>query len=147
HYRSRFEPLINFCNHAFYQSDLLTFPDIKNHTSVSKLPIIQNSEQGSNMLGYMLDRSISYHYLPFGIYEQRRNVAEANYIAHLIKTHIMSGATHTLGVVAFSMEQQACIEESLERLAAEDSIFANALDNAYNRYDNEQFVGLIIKNL
>lgn len=147
HYRSRYEPLINFSNYAFYQSQLLTIPDIKNHAAVKQLPPITAASQARDMLPYIFDRSISYHYLPFAQYEQRSNLAEAEYIAHLLYQLLINDHPATIGIVAFSMEQQACIENAIEHIAAQDAPFATALEKAYSRTENEQFVGLIIKNL
>ena len=50
-------------------------------------------------------------------------------------------------MVAFSQEQQGTIEDALERLASEDKEFEQLLEAAYNRTENDQYVGLIIKNL
>jgi len=147
HYRSHFETLISFSNHAFYNGELLTIPDKTIHHR-QKDPILvtrpQDAQSGADSL---FDRSISYHRLPNSIYEKRSNPAEAAYIAQLIRELLRRQVPESIGIVAFSQEQQRAIETALDALAAEDAGFAQQLEEAYNRTENDQFVGLIIKNL
>ena len=72
---------------------------------------------------------------------------EAAYIAQLVKELLHRGTKESIGIVAFSQEQQHAIEDALEGLAAADSSFAQQLEEAYNRTENDQFTGLIVKNL
>jgi len=44
-------------------------------------------------------------------------------------------------------QQQHAIEDALEEIAAADADFARQLEEAYNRTENDQFTGLIVKNL
>ncbi len=81
------------------------------------------------------------------VYEKRSNAAEAAYIANLVRELLQRGASESIGIVAFSQEQQHAIEAALDRLAAADAGFAQLLEDAFNRTENDQFVGLIIKNL
>jgi predicted DNA-binding WGR domain protein len=53
----------------------------------------------------------------------------------------------SIGIVAFSQEQQHTIEDALTALAQTDKDFETLLEEAYNRTENDQFIGLIIKNL
>ena len=53
----------------------------------------------------------------------------------------------SLGIVAFSEAQQSEIESALGRLAEEDAEFAARLEAEYTREENDQFCGLIVKNL
>ncbi len=53
----------------------------------------------------------------------------------------------SIGLVPFSQEQQHNIEDALTAVAQEDKVFEQLLEEAYNRTENDQFVGLIIKNL
>ncbi|HLX65387.1 MAG TPA: AAA domain-containing protein, partial [Puia sp.] len=124
HYRSHYETLISYSNHAFYEGKLLTIPD----KAVDH-------------------RSIRYHLLTDGVYDKRSNRTEALYIARMVKELLGRRTRESIGIVAFSQEQQQVIEEALEGLAAEDSGFAQQLDEAYNRTENDQFTGLIVKNL
>ncbi|MCC6371128.1 MAG: DUF4011 domain-containing protein [Bacteroidia bacterium] len=147
HYRSKYESLISFSNAAFYNRNLLTIPDqsippqdlteIKARTSADA---IGNFESLHN-------RSISYHFMEHGVYDKRTNTAEAEYIAQLIKTLLNTPQQQSIGVVAFSQEQQYEIENALTRLATEDKAFETKLEEEYQRQEDGQFVGLFVKNL
>jgi len=81
------------------------------------------------------------------VYDKRSNSAEAGYIARLVKELLNRGARESIGIVAFSQEQQHAIEDALDEIAAADADFAQQLEEAYNRTENDQFTGLIVKNL
>ncbi|MBC7510596.1 MAG: hypothetical protein H7320_17885 [Ferruginibacter sp.] len=53
----------------------------------------------------------------------------------------------SIGIVAFSQEQQHTIENALTMLAVSDKEFEQLLEEAYNRTEDDQFVGLFVKNL
>ena len=147
HYRSRYESLINFSNAAFYNRELLTIPD---QTILSEnMPVIESEkkEDASQNVEAFSNRSISFHYLKNGVYENRTNVPEAEYIAQLVKDFLKKGNKHSIGVVAFSQEQQHEIEKSLYALGSTDPSFQKLLEEEFERHDNDQFVGLFIKNL
>src|SRR6201991_4999136 len=147
HYRSHYETLISYSNHAFYQGDLLTIPDKTiHHKEKAPIRIAQPAEAVANV-NFLFDRSISYHHLPDSVYEKRSNSGEADYIAHLVRELLSRDTKESIGIVAFSQEQQSMIETSLDLLAGEDAVFAQKLEEAYNRTENDQFTGLIIKNL
>lgn len=147
HYRSRYEDLISFSNHAFYQAGLLTIPDkVAGHMEKPALRVQQPAEAAANSAA-LFDRSISYHYLPDGVYEHRTNPDEARYIAHLVKELLVSGRKESIGIVAFSQEQQLTIEDALSQLAAEDKQFEQLLEEAYERVEDDQYIGLFVKNL
>lgn len=147
HYRSRYETLISYSNHAFYEAGLLTIPDNTIYQSGQPLTEIQTPEEGAANAATLLGGSISFHYLPNSIYENRSNVGEAKYIASMIRRLLLDKVKETIGVVAFSQEQQGIIEEAIDQLAETDKAFEEALEQAYNRKDDGQFTGLFIKNL
>ena len=98
HYRSRFESLIAFSNHRYYQGGLVTFPS----------PVTD-------------DRAVSFHLIQDGIYEKggaRINKPEAKaLVAHLVgrlKDPSFAASKHTIGVVTFNSEQQKLIEDLLD---------------------------------
>ena len=147
HYRSHYETLISFSNHAFYEGELLTIPDKTIHHR-EKAPItVTRPEEAMVTTDHLFDRSISYHFHPEGVYERRSNAAEAAYIAQLIRELFRRDTKESIGIVAFSQEQQHAIETALDDLAAQDAVFAQKLEEAYNRTENDQFTGLIVKNL
>ncbi|HEY0770001.1 MAG TPA: AAA domain-containing protein, partial [Sphingobacteriaceae bacterium] len=147
HYRSRYETLISFSNHAFYGAGLLTIPDKTIHHSIKDpIEVGQSAIQTVNP-DSLFDRSISYHYLPNSVYEKRINLDEATYIAHLVRELLVKGVPDSIGIVAFSQEQQHTIEDALVQLASTDKKFEQLLEEAYDRTEDDQFVGLFVKNL
>lgn len=147
HYRSHYETLISYSNHAFYEGDLLTIPDKTIRHTEKPAIVVQKPEDAVSGADCLFDRSISFHQLPNSIYEKRSNAGEADYIASLVRELLRRGTRESIGIVAFSQEQQHTIETALDLLAAADETFATQLEEAYNRTDDDQFTGLIIKNL
>ncbi|PQO38849.1 DNA helicase [Blastopirellula marina] len=147
HYRSRSESLISFSNWKFYDGRLLTVPE--EQISDKLRPSIEVARDSAKSQGSqaLLERAVSYHYLPHATYENRRNSSEADYIAHMVRELIRDPGGKTIGVVAFSEAQQGEIQDALLRLAGEDKVFANRLELEYERDDDGQFVGLLVKNL
>lgn len=147
HYRSRHESLISFSNAAFYQRSLLTIPDSKvQGKDLKDLEPIADIEQAVSTES-ILDRSISFHYLENATYVKRKNKDEARYIAKLVAKLLLDKSEKSIGVVAFSMEQQGEIENALEKLGEEIPGFETILEEAYSRVDDDQFNGLFVKNL
>lgn len=147
HYRSRYETLISYSNHAFYEAGLLTIPDKTIHNSSKPLLEIQQPEEGLKTANALLKDSISFHYLTNSVYEARSNVYEAKYIAYLVKQLLDQNIKESIGIVAFSQEQQGVIEEAITNLATSDKQFDELLEKAFNRKDEGQYTGLFIKNL
>ncbi|RYZ56444.1 MAG: DUF4011 domain-containing protein [Sphingobacteriales bacterium] len=147
HYRSRHEALISYSNHAFYDAGLLTIPDRTIHSSEKPLLEVKFAEEGAANAEKLLSTSISYHYLPQGLYEARSNKSEARYISQMVKKLLLEGTPESIGIVAFSQEQQGAIEEAIDELALSDKAFEEVLEKAFSRKDEGQFTGLFIKNL
>jgi len=147
HYRSRYESLISFSNAAFYSGNLFTIPDRQLSASQLAELRVTSAEQGAANVDALLARSISFHFHETAIYEQRRNAAEAAYIAQLVRALLQRDTGLSIGIVAFSEAQQTEIEEALSRLGEEDDEFADRLEAEYNREENDQFCGLFVKNL
>jgi DNA polymerase III delta prime subunit len=147
HYRSRNESLISFSNWSFYSGRLLTAPE----ESLPRvdLPALDadSAADAQESVAGTLARPLSFHYLKHGCYEGRRNRAEAEYIAELVRALLEQASGLTLGIVAFSEAQQDEIESALERLAKHDPEFRERLDRELDREDQGQFCGLLVKNL
>ena len=147
HYRSHYETLISFSNHAFYEGELLTIPDRTIHHAEKPAISIKGPADAALQANSLFDRSISFHWLENSVYERRGNPAEAVYIAALIRELLRRRTRESIGIVAFSQQQQNTIEAALDQLAGEDAEFEQLLEEAYNRTENDQYSGLIIKNL
>ena len=147
HYRSRYESLISFSNAAFYSGNLFTIPDRLQTVGDRNELLVTSQEQGGQNVDALLERSISFHIMENGLYEDRRNPGEAAYIAQIVRGILQRDTKHSIGVVAFSEAQQNELESALSRLADEDSEFAARLESEYVREENDVFCGLFVKNL
>ncbi len=147
HYRSRYESLISFSNSAFYSGNLYTIPDRQRTMANRPELLVTSTEQGDANVDALLARSISFHFMENGVYEDRRNPNEAAYIAHVVRGLLRRDTKLSIGVVAFSEAQQGEIEGALNRLAEEDAAFAARLDEETVREENDVFCGLFVKNL
>ena len=147
HYRSRYESLISFSNAAFYSGNLFTIPDRQRALNNQAEIRVTATDQGTANVEALLARSISFHFMENGIYEDRCNPNEAAYIAQLVRGQLRTETKLSIGVVAFSEAQQTEIENALSRLAEEDSDFAARLEADYVREENDVFCGLFVKNL
>ena len=147
HYRSKHEALIGFSNASFYDSKLLTIPDLKDHSKLGKPIIVEDVKEAKNNLEYLFSKPISYHYIQKGVYNARSNIKEADYIANMVRELLVQNKEQSIGIVAFSMEQQNEIETAIENLCVADKVFENLIEEEYKRIENNQFVGLFVKNL
>ncbi len=147
HYRSRSESLISFSNWAFYDGRLLTVPE-EELPPPDRAPLLATrSADGKANADQLLARSVSFHFMQHGIYAKRRNRAEADYIAQLVRRLLTHHQGMSIGIVAFSEAQQDEIEGALERLTQDDRDFRDLLDRELEREEDGQFVGLLVKNL
>ncbi|MGN6482630.1 AAA domain-containing protein, partial [Luteibacter sp.] len=149
HYRSRHESLISFSNAAFYDGRLVTIPDRAMELAVEQPASIRSNAVDAGIEGAeaLLARPISFHRLADGVYVERRNQPEAQYIAQVVREMLRRETGMSIGIVAFSEAQQGAIETALEALGTEDADFATRLEREYVREDDDQFNGLFVKNL
>jgi superfamily I DNA and/or RNA helicase len=153
HYRSRSESLIAYSNHAFYAARLATVPDRDRDDDERPDIVIASPSDARTHVAALADRPISFHRVRHGVYEHRRNDAEADYIAELVRALLVGAAAQpdrpspTVGIVAFSEAQQTAIEGALAELATVDPAFATLLEGEQARVDDGEFVGLFVKNL
>ncbi len=146
HYRSRAEELIAFSNAVFYGGKLITIPSPRRRRQAE--PIAATSpEDGAERWRETLERSVSFHHTAFGRFEQRRNVAEAAYVAEMVRALLVEKSGKTMGVVAFSETQSAEIERALDRLAKKDAKFRRVYEAELEREVDGAFAGLFVKNL
>ena len=147
HYRSRSESLISFSNWAFYQGRLLTVPEEELATSGRNEIVANAAADGSAHADSLLERPVSFHFMEKGVYLNRRNRMEADYIAQMVRSLLNKPERRSIGIVAFSEAQQDEIESALDRLAKEDKAFSDLLEAEFVREVDDQYVGLLIKNL
>jgi predicted DNA-binding WGR domain protein len=147
HYRSRSESLISFSNWAFYDGRLLTVPESRRMGRMEAIADRHSPDSSDSPADLLLSRPVSFHLLPGGAYDKRRNRAEADTIARLVAELLKRKEGLSIGVIAFSEGQQNEIEMALNRLASEDDEFRALLDEEWQREEDGQFVGLLVKNL
>lgn len=147
HYRSEHDALIAYSNEAFYGGKLQPVPD-RLVQQGDRSPIhVEQAGDARNWIKEVLQRPISYHYLSYGRYNKRKNEEEALYIAHLLRALLFEAAGLSIGIVAFSIEQQEAIEEAVDRLCAEDNRFDRMLESEINPGSEGPDRGLFFKSL
>lgn len=124
HYRSRCESLIAFSNGEFYNNSLVTFPTARPGSfSVSLLRVD-------------------------GVYQTRRNVAEASRIAEEAISFMRAFARRpesevlSLGIVALNVQQRELIQAELHRLEAGDELVER-----YKEFVSRKGEEVFVKNL
>ncbi|MCL5970951.1 MAG: AAA domain-containing protein, partial [Firmicutes bacterium] len=120
HYRSRYESLIAFSNHRYYDSQLVTFPSPVTRDDAVKLCLVEGT----------YDRGAT-----------RTNAEEANAVVEAIAAHFIKYDDNapTLGVVTFNLAQQQLIEELLDQKLQANPELEERISQASER--------LFVKNL
>ncbi len=125
HYRSNHEALINFSNFAFYDSYLRIIP--------------KNNIGNSPVIDY---RNVK------GVWDSGTNLKEAKEVVNFIKDFLLNNKDNlTIGVITFNIKQKDLIEELLDEAASKNNEFAKLLDKEKERYNNEEHIGLFVKNI
>ncbi len=122
HYRSKYEQLISYSNKYFYNSDLITFPSVKD----------EKTEQW-----------VGIHYENVnGVYEgkKRINRKEAERVVNLVYENLRRYPDRSLGVVTFNIAQQ----EYIERLLNNRRIQEPSMEEYFSSEKREPF---FVKNL
>lgn len=121
HYRSRHESLIAFSNARFYDSRLVVFPS----------PYKRNRRLGVN-----------YRYVSDGLYQDRRNVPEAQRVVDAVVEHMRSCPEESLGVVTLNQTQRELIEDLFDKKSRDIAGVAEYLE----RHEKEGWK-FFVKNL
>ncbi len=126
HYRSKYEELIAFSNHAFYEGKLIVSPNV----SLSKKPPIE------------------YIYVKNGIFENRRNLQEATAVIKLIKKVFRERENNeTIGVITFNSSQRDLIENYIDEELFKKSRYQKQFTTELFRNDNGEDTSLFVKNI
>lgn len=125
HYRSKYEELIAFSNYAFYGGRLFVSPNV----SKPEKPPIEVIKVN-------------------GIWRDRCNSAEADKIVELLKNFFAERKNReTIGIITFNVSQRDLISDRIDDECARDPVFAAAVNAESRRFDNEEDVGLFVKNI
>lgn len=122
HYRSKYENLIAFSNQEIYKNELVTFPSSVNNSA---------------------DTGVEFVFVENGVYEGKgRNTAEARRCVELVRQHIDKTPNRSLGIIAFSENQQKTIALEIQKFReqhpeyesfftedTEDEFFVKNLEN------------------
>jgi hypothetical protein len=129
HYRSRHESLVAYSNHAFYGGRLITAPRAERarSTDVEGLSFVRVD----------------------GLWQEQRNPIEAERVVDLVGTLLRrtvpgGGASPSIGVVTFNLNQAELVLERLAARAANDPVLHQALARDRQRPAIEQ---LFVRNL
>ncbi|WP_027063275.1 AAA domain-containing protein [Mesoplasma seiffertii] len=117
HYRSKFEELIQFSNHKYYEGNLNVISD---PTFESK-PIEVINVDGQRI--------------------NRINLVEADEVIKLLKKIVKKDSQKSIGIITFNSEQQKLIEDKVELLASQNV----DIYNIYNLKEHGE--SLFIKNI
>lgn len=130
HYRSQDEELINFSNQAFYEGKLQVLPSAEADT-VFQPPLEWIAVEGQ--------------------WQNNQNQVEAERVLELILEWVQSENPPSIGVVTFNFHQQELIKDlidkKLEELAVNNTDLYEKLQASLQKTENEEFVGLFVKNI
>jgi hypothetical protein len=126
HYRSRYEELIAFSNHAFYDGKLIVAP---NHVKGDGPPI-----------EYVLVKD--------GVFENRKNEAEADTVIKLLKKIFRDRAhNETIGVITFNSAQRDLIENKIDEELFKRGKYQRLFEQELFRTEDGEDKSLFVKNI
>ena len=126
HYRSEFEELIAFSNHAFYEGKLTVSP---NQFTAKKPPI-------------------EYIHVKDGIFENRRNVEEAKSVVKLLRKIFRERENNeTIGVITFSSTQRDLIENHIDEELFKRGKYQKLFETELFRNEDGEDKSLFVKNI
>ncbi len=126
HYRSKYEELIAFSNHAFYEGKLIVSP---NQYNSIKPPI-------------------EYIHVKDGIFENRKNIEEAKTVIKLIKKIFRQRVNNeTIGVITFNSTQRDLIENYIDEELFKKSLYQKQFEKELFRTNDSEDTSLFVKNI
>jgi len=126
HYRSQFEELIAFSNYAFYEGKLTVSP---NQLTSAKPPI-------------------EYVYVKDGLFENRKNHAEAKKVIALIRKIFREREQNeTIGVITFNSTQRDLIEDYIDEELFKKGKYQKLFERELFRTEDEEDQSLFVKNI
>ncbi len=126
HYRSQYEELIAFSNHAFYDGKLLVSPN----PSKTTIPPIE------------------YVYVKDGVFEKRRNEAEAKSVITLLKKILKDRKNNeTIGVITFNSAQRDEILDLIDQELFKPGVYQSYFEKELFRKEDNEDQSLFVKNI
>ena len=126
HYRAKYEELIAFSNHAFYDGKLLVSP---NQVNPKKPPI-------------------EYFVCEDGLWENRKNHAEALKVIEILKKVLrQKDQSETVGIITFNAQQRDLIEDMLDEVIFASGVHSKRIEKELNRLEDGEDRSIFIKNI
>ena len=126
HYRSKNEELINFSNQSFYEGKLQVSPNTTKNKGVKPIERI----------------------LVKGRWIDRCNLEEVKAVVELLKKiSVTRKNNQSIGIITFNSEQEAAIEDAIDREANANPKFRDWILKEQNRKENGEDISLFVKNL
>ncbi len=125
HYRSRYEELIEFSNHAFYDGRLYVSPNLDPDA----------------------EPPIEVHKIDDGRWADRCNRPEAERVVDLVADILRDKGGETVGIITFNSAQMDLIDSLLEDRCALDPEFKELYRREVGRKENGEDVGLFVRNI
>lgn len=125
HYRSKYEELIAFSNHAFYKGKLYVSPNAE----PPEIPPIE------------------VHKMKTALWQNRTNLAEATYIVEMLKKFFKTRKDETVGIITFNSSQRDLIDDLIDEECAKDPDFAASIRTELVRKKDGEDIGLFVKNI
>ena len=127
HYRSKYEELIAFSNHAFYDGRLYVSPNA----------VIPD------------EPPITVHMVPDAQWINRTNREEAQEVVRIVRNFLETRKNNeTMGIITFNSDQRDLIDDLIDDECANDSAFAAAIEAERNRKSEDgEDIGLFVKNI
>lgn len=126
HYRSKYEELIAFSNHAFYKGRLYVSPNA-NPPSVPPIEV---------------------HKMENAMWRNRTNIEEAKHIVNMLKRFFDERKEdETIGIITFNSSQRDLIDDLIDEECAKDPHFAASIRTELVRKKDGEDIGLFVKNI
>lgn len=126
HYRSQFEELILFSNHAFYDGNLIVSPN----------RLIKH------------DKAIEYVYVPNGKFIQKKNLNEAKKVVDIVKIILKNRKNNeSIGIITFNSSQRDLIHNLIDKETYTKGQYQELFQKELIRKDDDEDKSLFIKNI
>jgi hypothetical protein len=126
HYRSKYQELIEFSNHAFYDGKLMISPNVDQPKQTP----------------------IKYIYVKEGTFLKRSNIEEAKAVVKLLKTVLKDKKDdESVGIITFNSSQRDLIMNMIDDELFKKSVHQKRLEKEIFRTNDQEDQSLFVKNI
>ncbi|MFD0824393.1 AAA domain-containing protein [Neobacillus sp. M.A.Huq-85] len=122
HYRSKYEELINYSNHAFYNGHVQIAPNV---VPFKNPPAIRWKKVDGRWINQC-------------------NEVEAIEVVHILRDILINQPGKTVGIITFNAKQQTVIQDQIDRLLSEDEKFSAVYNQMLTKDLDER---VFVKNI